>query len=253
MGAALLGQVQGLTEFLPVSSSGHLVLVRALLHWQSSGASLEVWLHAATLVSVLVALRFQMAALFRGLWRRERSSMRLLLAIIVGTLPAATAGFFLRPFVPGLFQLPVAAVGFLLTSLLLFTAPGGSRDGGRELADLTALDALIIGGMQACALLPGLSRSASTMAAARWCGLSPRAAAEFSFLLAMPVIAGAFVLTGVPAPPMATAVLIGALTAGTAGVLAVQWAMRGIVKPQWWRGFGIYTLVMAILAWGIGR
>lgn len=252
MGAVLLGLVQGLTEFLPVSSSGHLLLLRTALQVASPGATLEVWLHGATLVSVLIALRRRLGEILRGLHHREASAVRILSMLGVGTLPAALFGFLLRHQLEVLFHPRVAAVGFILTSLLLFTAPRPTG-GGRRLAQIRLADALLVGMMQAVALIPGLSRSASTMAAARWCGLSPETAAEFSFLLAIPVILGALVVTGVPGGQMALPTLIAALAAGTAGVLAVQWAMQGIVKPGWWKGFGVYTSLLAGLSWWLGR
>lgn len=252
MGAVLMGLVQGFTEFLPVSSSGHLLLLRTLLHVASPGATLEVWLHGATLASVLIALRRRLGSLLHGVLIREPSSVRIVLMVALGTLPAALAGVLLRHQVDVLFRPQVAAVGFLLTSLLLWTAPRPSTH-GRRLDEIGTGDALLVGAVQALALIPGLSRSASTMAASRWCGLSPATAAEYSFLLAIPVILGALVVTGIPEAQSAPVTLIAALTAGTAGVLAVQWAMQGIVKPGWWKGFGVYTIMLAGLSWWLGR
>ena len=247
-----LGLIQGFSEFLPVSSSGHLMLARALLGVGTPGAVLEVWLHGATLLAVVVALRARLGGIVKGLVAGDGEAIRICLLVGVGTLPAALAGWLLHGAMDALFRPSVAAVGFLLTSLLLLTAPRSDR-GARRLAQLRLWDALLVGAMQALALLPGLSRSASTMAAARWCGLTAEAAAELSFLLAIPVTAGALMITGLPARSVAGSVLLAALAAGTSGVLAVQWAMRGIGKPRWWTGFGVYTFLLAGLAWWIGR
>jgi undecaprenyl-diphosphatase len=249
----LLGLVQGLAEFLPVSSSGHLLLLRTLWGQGSAGPTVEVLLHGATLVSVLVALWPTLAAGSRALRRGDPAARRLLAALAVGTVPAGVLGA-LGGEALGLwlFRPEVAAVGFLATAGLLATAPDPTA-GGRSLAEVGWGDALLIGAMQALALCPGLSRSAATMTAGRWCGLEAAAAAEFSFLLALPVTAGAVAVSLPEVGRFGAGLALAAVVASTAGILAVKWALRGIQTRRWWKGFAAYTLGLALVAGWVSR
>ena len=249
----VLGLIQGLAEFLPVSSSGHLLLVRQLWHWGPEGPSLEVLLHGATLISVLVAMRRRVMSLGRRWWAGEPLARRLVWAVVVATVPAAVVGAAGgHALAAWLFRPPVAAAGFLGTTALLATAPAPKR-GRRALDDVRLADALLVGLAQAAALCPGLSRSGATMAAARWCGLLPEAAAELSFLMAIPITAGVVAVSLPAVTAFGPGLALAAIAASTAGVMAVQWALRGIRTQRWWRGFAGYTLLMAVLAASVGR
>lgn len=189
--AVLLGAVQGLTEFLPVSSSGHLVLMQHLLGVPEVGVSFDVLLHLATLLAVVIYFRRELAqALVQRDWY-------LGLLVLVGSLPAAVVGLLLEDFVSSLFQ-NVRAVGaaFLFTGAILYLAErrgrGAQRDGGWE--SIGVRDAFFIGLGQAVAIIPGVSRSGSTIAAGMARGIERTLAARFSFFLSMPVIAGAGLL-----------------------------------------------------------
>ncbi len=249
----VLGLVQGLAEFLPVSSSGHLLLLRTLWRSGSGGPTVEVLLHGATLVSILAAMRPTLAVWMRALRRGDPAARRLVVAVAVATVPAGAVGLLGGEALgTWLFRPAVAAVGFLATAALLGTAPNPTV-GGRPLADVRWADALLIGAMQALALCPGLSRSAATMTAGRWCGLEAGAAAEFSFLLALPVTAGAVAVSLPDAGRFGIGLGFAALVAGIAGTLAVKWALRGIRTSRWWKGFAAYTLGLALLAGWVSR
>jgi undecaprenyl-diphosphatase len=185
-----LGIVQGLTEFIPVSSTAHLILLPAFFNWKGDLTTLsyDVALHGGTLFSLLLYFRRQ--------WLRILTEDRhLLLMIIVGTIPAGIAGFALEDVVSGSLRSPL----LIAAALVVF---GGymlaaERIGGeRELSNISVRDSLFIGISQAVALIPGVSRSGITISTGLFRGIKRKTSAEFSFLLSMPVIAGATILEG---------------------------------------------------------
>lgn len=196
---SLLALIQGLTEFLPVSSSGHLVLAQAAMQIEEPALTLDIALHLGTLLAVLVVYRRDLLELIRDLFHLRLREIGLL---FVGSLPAAAVGLTLREHVGEVFQDPVnAAGGLLATAAILLLGEGARRrrkgvetpapEKGRE---LTWWSALLIGAAQGLAIWPGISRSGSTIATGMLCGLSPQRAARFSFLLAIPAIGGAALL-----------------------------------------------------------
>jgi undecaprenyl-diphosphatase len=195
--ALVLGVLQGATEFLPVSSSGHLVLVPWLLGWAKPSLAFDAIVHCGTALAVVAYFWRDWVSLAQAVLRaiRQRSvadpRARLAMLIILGTVPAALIGYFLEGFFEGMFSQPVAAAGFLLVTaaLLTITERLGRRE--RDLDQLTWLDALVIGLGQALAIFPGISRSGATIAAGLARGLKREPAARFSFLLATPIILGA--------------------------------------------------------------
>ena len=190
---ALLGLVQGLTEFLPVSSSGHLVLVEALTGVKTPGVFVEVTLHVATLGSVLVVYGRRLWEIVVGLVRGRADGRRSAGLLVLATAPAGVIGVLFHRMVEAHFHsLAFVGVAFMITGLVLWSTRRlvGTR------REPTPAGALGVGAAQAVAILPGISRSGSTVSAALWAGLAPADAAEFSFLLAVPVIAGAALLEG---------------------------------------------------------
>ena len=193
-----LGILQGLTEFLPVSSSGHLVILQALLPgFHEPGVLFHATVHLATLGAVLVYFRRDVAGLARAALmprQADPATVRLLWLVAVGTVPTALIGFFLAEPLERLFaSVPTAASMLLLTGALLFgTDRAGERTGG--IAEMGLTQALVIGLVQGAAIVPGVSRSGATVAAGVFCGLERFAALRYSFLLSIPAIAGAFVL-----------------------------------------------------------
>ena len=239
-----LGILQGATEFLPVSSSGHLVLARAWLGVATAGAGLEVALHLGTLAAIAVMLRRDLAQLLGGIARGDPAARRLAGLLAVGTMPAAVVGGLVGAHgATWLFQPAVAAAGFFLTTVLLATTPA-PKPAMRGFENVGLADVIVVGLAQAGALVPGLSRSGSTMAAARWRGLSPDAAARLSFLMAVPVTAGAAVVALPRVGPLPWAGMAAAL--GT-GVVALPLARAALASIHHWRAFSVYTSLMAVL------
>jgi undecaprenyl-diphosphatase len=200
--AALLGVVQGLTEFLPVSSSAHLILVRAFLGWNADelGLAFDVACHLGTLIAVLVYFRRELVEMFLAVPRLARPASdaraKLVWLLAVGTLPAAVVGVAFGDYIENALRAPwVTAVTLTAGGLLLFWA---ERAGGHARAEesLTMGEAFAIGCAQAAALVPGVSRSGATITLALFLGLRRTEAARFIFLLAIPAILGAAGLEG---------------------------------------------------------
>ena len=215
--AIVLGIVQGLTEFLPVSSTAHLILVPWLLGWPGleEGLAFDVALHAGTLVAVVAYFRAEIVVLARAALRlvlrpdlASDAEQRLALMIVLGTLPAVAAGLLFKDAVETTLRSPLVIAGSLVAVALLILIADARGRRERELAAGTLLDALAIGCAQAVALVPGVSRSGATIAAGLGCGLTREAAATFSFLLGLPAILGGIVVEG-------PKILEGSGTAGT--------------------------------------
>lgn len=244
--AALLGLVQGLTEFLPVSSSGHLLLFERILGADTGGADLflGVMLHAGTLAALLLLYAPR-------LWRILSEDRKTLLFLLAGTLPAALAGLLLGELADELFfGGKWLWATFALTGVLLLLCDVRSGKGAKP---LTLGRSLAVGGAQALAILPGLSRSGTTLAAGVFCGLDREKAADFSFLLAIPVVAGAVLLELFKAardPLLLSAIPLSSLAAGTlcaalAGFVSVKWMLR-LVKTRALWGFSVYLFCLSI-------
>ena len=260
--AAILGLVQALTEFLPVSSSGHLVLTKALLGVEiSHGAAFEVAVHFGTLLSVLVIFRAEVIELLRAGGRLIRSPgtlaeqrannpyTRMGLAIVVGCIPAGVVGLTMKDTLEQAFDSTTLVCGALVATGLVLLATLRAPEGS---AEVSLKDSILIGLAQAVAILPGVSRSGATIAAAQFLGVDRNLAARYSFLLSLPVIAGATLLKVkdlLEAPPegdVIIALLIGALVAFLAGMAALAWLLR-LVRSGWFAHFGWYCLSVGLL------
>lgn len=200
--AAVLALVQGITEFLPVSSSAHLILVPVLTGWTDQGLDFDVMVHAGTLVAIVVYFRVELATMARD-WLQsfkgggETRDSRLAWWVLIGTIPAGIAGMLLKDDIAFFLRSPLLiAVGLIVFGVLLGVADWRCR-GTRDEYSLTLRDVIVIGLAQALALFPGTSRSGITMTAGLFLGLSREAAARFSFLLAVPIIAAATLLVAV--------------------------------------------------------
>lgn len=221
----ILGVVQGLTEFLPISSSGHLVLAEEFIGYRPPGVFFEVAVHVATLLSIVIAYRHRLAELIRGLFRRSRAAWSYASLLVVATIPAGLAGVLLREYFERTFHSTVdLGWQFIATGLVLWStrfAMGRARTSG-----VTVGRALLIGVGQALAIIPAISRSGTTIAVSLWSGVAPAVAAEFSFLMAIVVIAGTGVLEVRHLPAGATLLDPGLLWAfGAAlvsGVVAIK-------------------------------
>ena len=249
----LLGLVQGLTEFLPVSSSGHLVLAERLVGFQPQGVFFEVAVHVATLLSVFVAYRVRIVELLRGLVAGGRDSWRYAGLLLLASMPAAVAGILLRDYFERSFHsLPALGWQFLFTAALLWSTRWAlPKATGTK---LTATQALLIGVAQAVAIVPAISRSGATIAVALWCGLAAAPAAEFSFLMSIIVIAGSGLLEARHIPPGAHPFTLALLGAFLAAMVSGIWAIRFLVqllKRQRFHVFAPYCAALGVfcLVW----
>ena len=246
--AFLLGVIQGVTEFLPVSSSGHLVIGETLLGVRMPGVGFEVDLHVATLISVLLVYRGRAASLALGAMRLKPDAWKYLGMLVLATIPTAVIGLELGSAVEGLFKTPTGVgVALLVTGTFLWTARWALRRNPSRTPGPT--DALLIGLAQCFALVPGISRSGATVVTALWLGIEAEEAAAFSFLMAVPAILGAAVLElptlwGSGIQSEAGALLLGSATAAVVGVLAI-WTFVRMLKKRSFHRFGPYC-------WAVG-
>ncbi len=252
--ALILGFVQGATEFLPVSSSGHLVVAQELLDIHVEGVLFEVAVHVATLLSIALVYRRRIVDLVVGMVRRESDAWGYVGLLVAATVPAAILGLAFEDRLEALFDDPVVpGVAFLVTGAVLWSSRAAlARDPSRK-PWLTA--AILIGFAQAFALVPGISRSGSTVVAALWLGVAPAEAAAFSFLMALPAISGAAVLQipDVMAGPVditTAALLTGGVAAAVTGVLAIKTFVE-MLRRKAFHQFAVYVWLLgaAFLAW----
>ena len=265
--AFMLGVLQGATEFLPVSSSGHLVLFPWFLGWSPPSLAFDTVVHWGTMVAVIAYFWRDWVALVRAAWQSIRESIqqrswattdpqaRLAWWIVVGTIPAALIGYLWEDFFEALFSRPVAAASLLLVTALLLALSeylgNPHRAHKRDLTTLSGWEALLIGCAQALAIFPGISRSGATIAAGLLRGLERTAAARFSFLLATPIILGAGVLSvgdlvgSGEIAAQATILIVGFLAAAISGFACISFLMRYLQTRRLYP-FAIYCTLLAI-------
>lgn len=269
--ALIIGIIQGLTEFLPVSSSGHIAIAQRLFNLTNPDLTFAVAMHLATLLAVVVAFWHDIWGMITGffgglgalisrrssagrIWR-QNVGFRTATLIVVGSIPAAIAGFLLKDFIEGLFgSLLAIGVMLLVTGLLLWLADG-IHSKGTPLRQFTSGRAFLVGLAQAAAIAPGLSRSGSTIAAGRLSGLTRDGAARFSFLLSIPTILGAVLAdsgdlltaaSGAARQPL----LIGMAAAALVGYVAIAIVMK-TVRAGRLRIFSFYcwAVGVAVIVW----
>jgi len=252
--AAILGIVQGLTEFLPVSSSGHLELGKAILgdnSIPSESLMFTVVLHVATALSTIVVFRKDILEIFQGLFRfKWNEETQFSLKIILSMIPAALVGFYFESELESLFGGDILLVGFMLiiTALLLWLADRAKFTG----KPVSFKNAFVIGVAQAIAILPGISRSGATISTSVLLGNDKSKAARFSFLMVVPLILGKIakdVLSGDLAESTTeTSILaIGFIAAFISGIFACTW-MITLVKKSKLSYFAIYCFIVGLIA-----
>ena len=271
--AIVLGVVQGLTEFLPISSTAHLRIVPALLGWNDPGAAYSAVIQCGTLAAVVLAMRRDIAALASGLLRGILSGRplslpesRTALLILLGTLPIVAVGFAARHLIRGeARRLEVVTAALLFTTFLMAAAEWlawrRSRRGanGRDgLERVTLADGLAMGLAQVLALVPGTSRSGVTISSGMATGLDRRTAARFSFLLSLPAVAAAGLLEAwqqreaiFGSPEAITTALLGTLSAAVVGYLAIRWLLRVLTSHTLWPFIAYRLALAALLAWSL--
>jgi undecaprenyl-diphosphatase len=250
--ALVLGLIQGLAEFLPISSSAHLALAPYLFHWKDPGLAFDVALHVGTLVAVLWYFRAQwislIAAGVRLILNRRASSEeeRRVVYLIIATIPGAIAGLALESYAESAFRDPrLIAVVLIVMGLVLWVVDKNAAQ-DRPLETMRWTDALMIGLAQMFAILPGVSRSGSTITAGRGLRFTREGAAVFSFLMSMPIIAAASILKvphvlkseGLSAP-----LLVGVLASAISGWLAIAVLLRFVVR----RSYGVFAAYRVVL------
>lgn len=255
--AIILGIVQGLAEFLPISSSGHLIVTSWLLGWRDQGLAFDVALHWGTLVAVIVYFHRDLFSLLahglRSLHPRTRDfaqvpMQRLAWYVIIATIPAAIAGYFLEDLVSTALRHPLLVAGTLVAAGIMLWCADYFGKKIHPLHKLTWPKALFIGLMQALSVVPGVSRSGSTMIAGLFAGLNRPDAARFSFLISAPIILGAGVkeLPEIFKQPDISAVIIGFIVAVIAGLGAIHFLMKYVEKKSF-AIFAIYRFVLAAI------
>lgn len=254
--SVILGFVQGASEFLPISSSAHLVIAQGLLHINEPSIFLEVALHVGTLLSVLIYFGRDvielLSAFFVYLFTRKKTqnakNFRLCLYIILGSIPAAVGGLLFKDWFEQQFE-SVTFSGYMLlvtAAVLLLTWLVPNRKN-----PVNAWRAFIVGIAQFCAILPGISRSGSTIAAGLFLGIAPREAARFSFLLSLPAVSGAALLKTAELRHAAfssselTEFGIGAAVSFVVGIAAIHWLLK-VVGSRHFYAFGFYCILAGL-------
>ncbi|HEY2843247.1 MAG TPA: undecaprenyl-diphosphatase UppP [Bryobacteraceae bacterium] len=265
--AIILGIIQGLTEFLPVSSSAHLALIPWLLGWNDQGLSFDIALHVGTVAAVIVYFfRDWVQVIAQGFGLRFgsdpalRRNPKLLWFLVLGSVPAGIAGLLVKDLAENVWRNNQYLIGTMLIAVGLFMW-WADRQGSRrkDLGGVSALDSLTIGVAQALALVPGVSRSGITICAGLLRDLDRASAARFSFLLATPAIAGAAAKdawdlmrhgNGIP-PDLRTALIVGVVASAITGALTIQFFLnylrhRSLSFFVWYRViFGIIVIALA--------
>lgn len=257
--AIILGIVQGIAEFLPISSSGHLVIADALLRdfngteTPKESVTMEIALHFGTLLSILLVYRHDLKKL---LFDRQ-----LMMMIVIATVPVGLVGILLKDYIDDAFSKPILAGCALMVTAAFLLAGRKLQGAGKPLNQMTILNATVIGLFQAIAIIPGISRSGSTIAAGMANGLNREESARFSFLIAIPAIAGA---TLVQAKDLVTGdesytgnagpVLLGTLISFLVGVIALRWLLRIVVADRL-HIFAVYCVIAGCLtvAWQLSH
>lgn len=245
--ALLLGLIQGLTEFLPVSSSGHLVIAQHFIPgFDQPGLAFDIMLHLGTMVAVLLYFRREVGLMLISPLQQgpeARTYRKMLGLIVLASVPTAIIGLGFKDFFEGMFEnLQLVALMLLVTGVLLFLSERFRRPGRKE-GQLTISDALVVGTVQGLAIIPGISRSGSTISTLLLKGVDGETAARFSFLLALPAVFGAALLSLRDLQQVATAeipmYLVGAGTAFLVGLLSIH-CLLAVVRRKRLLGFAIY-------------
>ena len=243
--ALILGIIQGFTEFLPISSSGHLVLGQAILGIEQPGNEFEILVHLGTLASVLVVFLDDIKSLLLSLTSKKTQSF--IIFVLVGSIPAVGIGLGFKDILEALFDNIASVSGALIFTGLILYCSSFVKQGDKEHSIVTSI---LIGCAQAVAIIPGVSRSGMTICAALFLGLSPKEAARFSFLLAIPAISGAGFLTVLDVSggfqlPLSVSI-VALVSSFSVGVVALKWLL-GYLEQGKFHYFGIYCLAVGLI------
>lgn len=248
--AIILGIFQGIAEFLPISSSGHLVILQTIFDVDQGDIFLPVMLHLGTLISIVIVFYKDIAAIVvssfqivgdifkRGKIILDTDSKKMAIMIIVGTIPTGLIGVLFNDFFEGLYKSLVAVgIALIVTGFLLMISEK-TNSGNKGIREMTILDAIIVGICQGFAIIPGISRSGSTIVGGLFRGFNTKLATKFSFLMAIPVILGATlleavkVLTGSNPVVLSIPLFIGVLLSAATGVIAIKVLIKALQKGK---------------------
>ena len=249
MEAVILGIIQGITEFLPISSSGHLVLAQHFMDIHERGVFLEVILHMGTLTAILVYFWDDLHNLSNNVFNGVAKSRTYVFYLVVATVPAACAGLLLDEYIESIFIPSVAIFMLFITGLILATTYFSLN---RPIKKFTLLIAFCIGIAQACALMPGISRSGFTISVALFMGIRSQDAAKFAFFMAIPVLFGAGILQMNKIVNLQQISLfplfMGFFSSAITGYLVIDWLLDVISKHKFYL-FSIYCFTIAIIGY----
>lgn len=248
--AAILGLVQGLGEFLPISSSAHLVLVPWIFGWEYAGLTFDVALHVGTLVSV-VAFFWQdwLVLIHDGIFRRRTTEGRMFWYLVLATIPGAAVGYMLEEQAETIFRTPLLIGVLLMVMGVILFLVDKLAPAKKDLNRVGFSDSMWVGLSQALAIIPGVSRSGVTMTAGRLVGMNRETAARFSFLLSTPIIfgAGAVKLTELTPADLDAPFITGVVVSAVTGFLAIKFLLRYLTRNS----FGIFVWYRLILGAGV--
>lgn len=250
--AIVLGLIQGLTEFLPISSSAHLSLAPYLFGWRDPGLAFDVALHFGSLLAVLWFFKQEWTLLSKAAWeivttrRIETVEQKRVLFIVLATIPGAIGGLVLEEKAETVFRAPaLTAIALIVMGIILWAADKFSSQ-VRPMEKMRWIDAVLIGTAQVVALVPGVSRSGSTITTGRILGFNRQSAAIFSFLMSMPITAAALVLK-VPdvlrEGGLGVQVVVGVIAAGVSSWLAISVLLKYVSR----RSYGVFALYRVLL------
>ena len=253
--AVILGIIQGVAEFLPISSSAHLILFPYLLGWKQSGLSFDVALHFGTMLAVLVVFFKEWWTLFMGAVKsikdkKPNNNSRMFWYLVAATVPAAIAGVLFDDIIENIIRdkIWIIALALAIMGLFIFTLDKWASNHykiEKRFEDITLKEAMIIGISQIFALIPGFSRSGTTILAGRLEGLSKEAVTKFTFLLSVPVICGAAILK-ITDLELTKEVVVGILTSFAMGILSIKFLLSYIKKHDF-SVFAFYRVILALI------